>query len=99
MITKRFFKTRDDVEVTFQIDAHGAESAALVADIHDWRPQPMTRSARGRGPFRLKLRVPRDGSIQFRYLLDGVRWENDDAADAYWPNALGTDNSVVVFGG
>lgn len=98
MITKRFFKTRDDVEVTFQIDAHGAETAALVTDIHDWQPQPMRRSARGRGPFRCKLRVPRDRSVQFRYLLDDDRWENDDAADAYWPNALGSDNSVVFSG-
>jgi 1,4-alpha-glucan branching enzyme len=95
MVSKRYFKTRDDVEVTFEGDISGVESAALVAESHGWEPQPMKRAKRGKGPFRLKLRVPKDQSLQFRYLLDGDRWENDEAADAYWPNALGSDNSVV----
>lgn len=95
MINKRYFKTRDEVEVTFVVDADGVESAALVADANDWQPQPMRRSARGKGPFKLKLRFPKDAPVQFRYLLDDGRWTNDEAADAYWPNALGSDNSVV----
>jgi hypothetical protein len=95
MMSKRFFKTRDEVEVTFEIPADGVTSAALVTDRHEWRPQPMRRAARGKGPFRIKLRFSKDDPVQFRYLLDGCRWENDEAADAYWPNALGSDNSVV----
>lgn len=95
MMSKRFFKTRDEVEVTFQIDADGIESAAVVTDRHDWQPRAMKRTARGKGPFRIKIRFPKDEPVQFRYLLDGSRWENDEAADAYWPNAWGSDNSVV----
>jgi 1,4-alpha-glucan branching enzyme len=95
MVSKRFFKTRDEVEVTFQVDTHGVESAALVTDQQDWQPQQMKRSARGKGPFRIKLRFPTSDPVQFRYLLDGSHWENDEAADAYWPNALGSDNSVL----
>lgn len=94
MLTKRFFKTRDEVEVTFQL-VHEAGSAAIVTDRHDWQPRPMKRSDRGRGPFRVKLRFPQDEPVQFRYLLDDHRWENDEAADAYWPNTMGSDNSVV----
>ena len=97
MVSKRYFKTRDEAEVTFEIDIAGIESAAVVAESHGWTPQPMKRSRRGRGPFRLKVRVPRNHTVQFRYLLDGSRWENDEAADAYWPNALGSDNSVVFI--
>ena len=53
-------------------------------------------------------RVPTDGSWQatvalepgrsyrYRYLLDGQRWENDQQADRYEPNPLGTVDSVVV---
>jgi hypothetical protein len=95
VITKRYFKTRDEVEVTFQIEADGTASATLFADSLDWQPQAMKRTARGKGPFKLKLRFPRTEPVQFRYLLDGARWENDEAADAYWPNTLGSDNSVV----
>jgi hypothetical protein len=32
---------------------------------------------------------------RFRYLLDGERWENDHAADAYVPNPYRSDDSVV----
>jgi hypothetical protein len=35
-------------------------------------------------------------AYQFRYLLDGDRWENDWRADRYVPNPYGGDNSVVL---
>ena len=34
-------------------------------------------------------------AYRFRYLLDGQRWENDWAADAYQPNGFGGDDLVV----
>jgi hypothetical protein len=34
-------------------------------------------------------------AYRFRYLLDGQRWDNDWAADAYVPNSFGGDDSVV----
>jgi hypothetical protein len=34
-------------------------------------------------------------AYRFRYLLDGERWDNDWAADAYIPNSFGGDDSVV----
>ena len=32
---------------------------------------------------------------RYRFLVDGERWENDWAADAYAPNEYGGDDSVV----
>jgi hypothetical protein len=32
---------------------------------------------------------------QFRYLLNGERWENDWQADEYVPNQFGTEDSVL----
>jgi hypothetical protein len=34
-------------------------------------------------------------AYRFRYLLDGQRWDNDWAADAYVRNDFGGDDSVV----
>jgi hypothetical protein len=34
-------------------------------------------------------------NYQFRYRLDGERWENDPSADAIIPNAFGSDDSVL----
>ena len=47
------------------------------------------------GEFKARVKLPVDQRIQFRYLIDGSRWENDDAADAYVPNEYGGENSIV----
>lgn len=98
MLTKRFFKTRDDVEVTFTLDVDDCQEAALLLESTDWEPEPMKRADRGKGPFRIKKRLPKGQQIRFRYLLDGQRWVNDHAADAYWRNDHGSDDSVVFTG-
>lgn len=95
MISKRFFKTKDDVEVTFEVDRPDLNQVEWVSEAMDWKPMLMKRADRGKGPFRTKVRLPRDHRIQFRYLFDGHRWENDEAADEYWPNEHGSHNSVV----
>lgn len=95
MLKKKFFKTKDECEVTFEFDANGAEKVLLVGDFNDWEPIKMKKAKSKDAPFRAKVRMPKDGQFQFRYLIDGETWENDDAADAYWPNEHGTDNSVV----
>lgn len=96
MLAKRFFKTKDEVEITFEIDRPGLTSVDLVADTFGWEPIPLKRADRGKGPFRVKVRFPKDDAVQFRYIFNGDYWENDEAADAYWPNDRGSDNSVVL---
>ncbi|MGF1665542.1 MAG: isoamylase early set domain-containing protein [Acidimicrobiia bacterium] len=93
MLAKRPFKTKDEVEVTFEVERPGAETADWLSEATDWEPIPMKR--RGKGTFKLKVRLPKDANIQFRYLFDGRDWANDEAADAYWPTDVGGDNSVV----
>ena len=48
------------------------------------------------GSFRVAVALEPGRSYRFRYLLDGTRWENDWAADAYVPNEYGGDDSVVI---
>ena len=93
MLAKKFYKSRDEVEVTFEVARQDVSEAVLVTEATDWEPMPMKRKGRT-GVWKLKLRLPKNRDIQFRYLFDGL-WENDEAADAYWPNEHGTDNSVV----
>ena len=93
MIKKRFFKTKDEVEVTFEFDANGADKVQLVCEAQNWEPVTMEQAKSG--AFRTKVRLPKVGQFQFRYLIDEETWVNDDAADAYWPNEYGEQNSVV----
>jgi hypothetical protein len=47
------------------------------------------------GGFSLTIELEPGRAYRFRYLLDGDRWENDWAADAYVPNEFGADDSLV----
>jgi len=94
MISKRHFKTKDEVEVTFELDAGQASEAELFCAALDWKPEPMKRSGKT-GPFKLKLRLPKGQDIEFRYLVDHDQWVNDADADGEAPNTFGSVNSVV----
>lgn len=93
MLKKRFFKTIDECDVTFRLQPQQADSVALVIESNGWNPIPMEQLKSG--PFKTTLRLPVDSRVQFRYLVDGETWQNDDAADAYEPNQFGDANSVV----
>jgi hypothetical protein len=48
------------------------------------------------GSFAATVVLRPNHEYQFRYLLDGLQWENDWQADKYLPNRYGSENSVVV---
>lgn len=97
MFSKRTFKTKDEVEVTFEIERPEASTAEWISEMTGWMPIEMKRSRRT-GPFKVKVRLPKAAHVQFRYRFDGEHWDNDEAADAYWPTEQGVDNSVVYTG-
>jgi 1,4-alpha-glucan branching enzyme len=94
MLSKKFIKKEGVCEVTFEYDANGAAEVAVVSEGNNWTPVAMTRTKKS-GPFRAKLRLPQNGQFQFRYLVDGSHWANDEAADAYITNEFGGANCVV----
>ncbi|WP_440056501.1 isoamylase early set domain-containing protein (plasmid) [Pseudoalteromonas sp. T1lg65] len=94
MLTKRFFKTKDEAEVTFSFEHPEATKVELVGDFTDWRPVEMKFVKKDR-VFKSKHRLPADNRFHFRYLIDGQYWDNDAKADGYVPNGFGEDNSVV----
>ncbi|GAB4152550.1 MAG: isoamylase early set domain-containing protein [Candidatus Promineifilaceae bacterium] len=93
MLQKRFFKTKDECEVTFEFTHEDANEMALVCEQNGWEPIPMQPSKAG--AFRAKVRLPKGSEFQFRYLINGTVWANDEAADAYRPNEHGSSNGVV----
>lgn len=95
MLKKRFFKTKDEVEVTFEWPKNDEQSLSLAGDFTDWQPVEMKYS-KAKKTFNFKTRFPKDEQFQFRYLINGEIWENDPKADAYIPNDRGSDNSVLT---
>ena len=93
MIKKRFFKTKDEVEVTFATSIPAeVEGVSLVCDAFGWDPAPMKLVGK---TWKTRVRLPLDRSVQFRYLATGGWWLNDDGADAYESDVHGTVNSIV----
>jgi 1,4-alpha-glucan branching enzyme len=94
MLTKRFFKTKQEAEVTFEFAAEADTQVSLAGEFNDWQPVSMKYVKKDQ-VFRTKLRLPIEQDFQFKYLVNEQEWQNDHAADHYLLNEFGTDNSVV----
>ncbi len=96
MITKKKpYKTVPTCEVVFELPADiEAKSASLVGDFNDWdvNGTPMKKV---KGVWKASLKLQQGQEYQFRYLVNGEEWHNDDDADKYVPNNIDGDNSVV----
>ena len=94
MIKKRFFKTKDNVEVTFATSIPAeVEGVSLLSDAFEWNPEPMKLVG---NTWKARVRLPLDRKFQFRYLASGGWWLNDEAADDYQADEYGNVNSVVT---
>lgn len=96
MLVKRFFKTKPTCQVTFQLPKEiTAKEASLVGDFNDWdaSANPLKKV---KGVWKTRVELEQGREYQFRYLVNGNEWHNDEAADNYVPNNIEGDNSVVV---
>lgn len=99
-IKKQHLKSKPICKVTFRIDKNtgqSAEQATVVGDFNSWNPAATPMKKLKNGDFTVTLDLAADKEYQFRYLLDGEHWHNDDEADKYAPSTYhDTENSVVV---
>lgn len=98
MIKKAPSPREGKVLVTFELPASfWATQVHLVGDFNDWdqASHPLTQR-RTDEVWEITLELDAGREYQFRYLMDGREWCNDDHADGYTPNPHGGDNSVVV---
>ncbi len=91
---KKYFKTKEECEVTFELLVE-AKDVVLVSDLNGWEPLNMKQRRRDKA-FYTKVRLPNENQYEFRYLIDGSDWENDEAADGYVLNEFGGANSIVT---
>ena len=82
--------------VTFTVDPQvGAQTAAVCGEWNDWSAGADVMHRDAEGGFSVTVGLDAGRAYRFRYLLDGQRWDNDWAADAYVRNDFGGDDSVV----
>ena len=99
-LKKSFSKDKQTCTVTFTVSkeaAQGAKTINLAGDFNSWSSTDTFLVLGNDGSFSVSLDLAVDREYQFRYLLDGCRWENDWKADKYIPAPFSNaDNSVVV---
>jgi 1,4-alpha-glucan branching enzyme len=94
MLKKRRFAKENVIKVTFDLPPGAArESVRLVGEFNHWEGTPLQRQKDGNWKATVALDPGRE--YQFRYLVDGERWENEPDADGYARNPYGEDNSIV----
>ena len=82
--------------VTFTVDPRvGAQAAAVRGEWNSWSADAGVMDRDAEGGFSVTVELDAGRAYRFRYLLDGQRWDNDWAADAYVRNDFGGDDSVV----
>lgn len=92
-------KNGDEVKVTFVLPMDGGDSpTAVVGEFNRWDPEA-TPLRRRRGQLSATVSIAPGRRYAFRYLAEGGRWFNDEAADDYQPNAYGGSDSVLDLTG
>lgn len=99
-VTKKFLKSKPVCKVTFKIPkkvAAGAQEVTLVGDFNDWDFQSHPMKGLKDGSFSATLELAQGREYQFRYLIDGQKWENEQDADKLAPTPFpDASNSVVI---
>lgn len=97
---KKYLKNQKECNVTFILSAAaaaGANEVWLSGDFNSWSSSDTPMKKQKDGSFTVKVKLETGKEYQYRYLLDGKRWENDWEADKYVPAPFSnTDNSVVI---
>jgi 1,4-alpha-glucan branching enzyme len=97
-IKKQFLKSKPVCKVSFKVNrqmANGASKVNVVGEFNSWNETSDEMNALKDGSFSLSLDLETGHSYQFRYLLDGSVWINDEAADRYQDSGFNSQNSVV----
>jgi 1,4-alpha-glucan branching enzyme len=98
-IKKQFLKSKPICKVGFKLSkeqAAGATKACIAGDFNGWNETTNEMNALKDGSFSFAADLETGRSYQFRYLLDGSTWINDDGADGYAASGFGdAQNSVI----
>lgn len=99
MSLKKSFSKDGKCKVTFTVEAEAAQGAKMInlaGDFNNWETSGTLLKKAKDGSFSVAMNLEKNKEYQFRYLLDGCKWENDWKADKYIPAPFSsTDNSVV----
>ena len=99
-MSREYSDDRTLCRVTFWLSAEAvpdATSVAVAGIFNDWSVDQHPMERLENGDFSLALELEASKEYQFRFVIDGVRWENAWNADKYaWSDHAQSENSVIV---
>lgn len=81
-VKKQYMKSKNICKVTFTLPMTDGETATVVGDFNAW-DREATPMKKGRSGYTATVELEPGREYQFRYLVDGDRWTNDDEADGF----------------
>ena len=99
MIEKTYLKTKPECKVKFAVPVeqlNGAKKVYLVGDFNDWNESATPMRKQKTGVFASTINLEKNKQYQFRYLVDGSTWLNDDCADAYEQSPVSPEQNCVL---
>ena len=96
-IKKQYLKSKPVCKVTFSVPAKEAKNVAVVGSFNEWNAKKATKLKKLKnGTFKGTVDLATENSYEFRYLVDGKTYQNDEQADAYaWNNFAAAENCVI----
>ncbi|BAO75001.1 isoamylase early set domain-containing protein [Winogradskyella sp. PG-2] len=96
-IKKQYLKSKPVCKVTFSVPAEEAKSVAVLGSFNEWSTKKATKLKKLKnGTFKGTVDLEKDNSYEFRYLVDGKSYINDEQADSYaWNDYAAAENGVL----
>lgn len=99
MIEKKYLKTKPLCKVKFALPSSAvaaAKSVYVVGDFNGWdlKANPMRKQKSGLFASTVNLQI--NSQYQFRYVLDGHIWLNDDEADGFVTSNISMEKNGVL---
>jgi 1,4-alpha-glucan branching enzyme len=99
MIKKQFLKSKPVCKATFALPVElvpEANNVEILGEFNAWgADEKVVMKKQKNGIFKAIVELEKGKEFQFRYLVDGKSWINDDQADAYVPSEYGEENCVI----
>ena len=99
MITSTYVKSKKQYKVSFELpqDQVGEKrDVRVLGDFNDWSWDNGLKLKSGKQGYSGSTEL-KAGTYQFRYLVDGHHWINDDSADSYSDSGHGTTNCCLAL--
>lgn len=94
-VKKQFSKTKPVCKVTFTVPAKDAAEVSVVGDFNSWNKEEGALGKLKNGTFKGTFDIATNASYEYKYIIDGI-YENEEDADRYQFNGFsGTEISVI----